>query len=312
MDREKYTAHVGHLIRGILPKIEVIEICRSLRTGRYYCKLDGVRIGLRDQGEWDNPKECLGDVMGYLKYKPKEIEQTMKETFMDEKIIIKKPPQEILDRALKHDSRLIYEANKGDKPYNVKIYKMPIGKTTEDGPYFINVDDEAACAIDGRMFFETMEQANNAMDQILTVQKVETPERRANIIREDIKTGINALQQVAHANSSKAGWWKHPDGQDLLEADPRYAPYVLATKMMLMVSETAEAMEGIRKDAMDDKLPHRTMEECEIADIIIRALDYAGKRKLDIAGAILEKMDFNTTRPDHNMDNRRKPGGKKF
>lgn len=43
---------------------------------------------------------------------------------------------------------------------------------------------------------------------------------------------------------------------------------------MLIVSELSEAMEGARKDLMDDHLPHRTMEEVEIADTLIRCLDY--------------------------------------
>ena len=37
---------------------------------------------------------------------------------------------------------------------------------------------------------------------------------------------------------------------------------------MLIVSEIAEAMEGERKDLMDDKLPHRKMAEVELADAL--------------------------------------------
>lgn len=46
--------------------------------------------------------------------------------------------------------------------------------------------------------------------------------------------------------------------------------------IMLVVSELAEAMEGHRKELMDDKLPHRPMAEVEIADALIRVLDIAG------------------------------------
>lgn len=45
--------------------------------------------------------------------------------------------------------------------------------------------------------------------------------------------------------------------------------------LMLVVSELAEAMEGERKDLMDDHLPHRKMAEVEMADAYIRLLDYA-------------------------------------
>ena len=46
--------------------------------------------------------------------------------------------------------------------------------------------------------------------------------------------------------------------------------------LMLCVSELAEAMEGHRKDKMDDKLPHRKMAEVELVDFLIRAFDMAG------------------------------------
>lgn len=46
------------------------------------------------------------------------------------------------------------------------------------------------------------------------------------------------------------------------------------TCMMLIITELAEAAEGVRKDRMDDHLPHRTMEETELADAYIRTIDY--------------------------------------
>jgi len=52
--------------------------------------------------------------------------------------------------------------------------------------------------------------------------------------------------------------------------------------LMLCVSELAEAMEGHRKDKMDDKLPHRKMAEVELADFLIRAFDMAGGLELDL------------------------------
>lgn len=52
--------------------------------------------------------------------------------------------------------------------------------------------------------------------------------------------------------------------------------------LMLVVSEIAEAMEGERKDLMDDHLPHRKMAEVEMADAYIRLLDYAGGYGVDL------------------------------
>jgi len=65
-----------------------------------------------------------------------------------------------------------------------------------------------------------------------------------------------------------------------------------------MHSELSEAMEGERKDLMDDKLPHRRMAEVELADTLIRIFDYAGAYGYDLQGAYREKMAYNTLAPN--------------
>lgn len=80
----------------------------------------------------------------------------------------------------------------------------------------------------------------------------------------------------------------------------------------LMHSELSEMLEGVRKGLPDSHIPTRSAEEVELADLIIRALDYAGYRKLDLVGAIQEKLDYNATRKDHTAEERRKANGKKF
>lgn len=82
--------------------------------------------------------------------------------------------------------------------------------------------------------------------------------------------------------------------------------------LMLIVSEIAEAMEGERKDLMDDKLPHRKMAEVELADAMIRIFDYADAFGYDLHGAFEEKMKFNATREDHTHEARKIAGGKQF
>lgn len=82
--------------------------------------------------------------------------------------------------------------------------------------------------------------------------------------------------------------------------------------LMLTTSELAEAMEGHRKDLMDDKLPHRKMFEVELADALIRILDMAGGLGLDLEGAYKEKMAYNSHRADHKIENRKADGGKAY
>ncbi len=67
-------------------------------------------------------------------------------------------------------------------------------------------------------------------------------------------------------------------------------------RIALIHSELSEAVEGIRKDAVDDKLPHRKMEEVELADVLIRMEDYAGFYDLDLGGARDEKEVMNLGR----------------
>ncbi len=82
--------------------------------------------------------------------------------------------------------------------------------------------------------------------------------------------------------------------------------------LCLVHSEISEAMEGHRKNLMDDKLPHRKMFEVELADALIRILDIAGGLKLDLGGAVREKLEYNSKRADHKVENRLKENGKKY
>lgn len=77
-------------------------------------------------------------------------------------------------------------------------------------------------------------------------------------------TDFNQLAKEIHADCVAAGWW----------ADMNRP---IRRTLMLVISELSEAMEGDRKNLMDDHLPHRKMLEVELADACIRMLDLGGR-----------------------------------
>lgn len=75
---------------------------------------------------------------------------------------------------------------------------------------------------------------------------------------------VITLAKDIHDNENKK-WWTDKHG--------KYISIPIYQVSMLITSELAEAMEGIRKNLNDDKLPHRKMFEVEMADTFIRLMD---------------------------------------
>jgi NTP pyrophosphatase (non-canonical NTP hydrolase) len=115
---------------------------------------------------------------------------------------------------------------------------------------------------------------------------------------------LNTLASVIHGNCVNSGWWSNPDGT---KKDRNVGELI-----SLMHAELSEALEGHRKDMMDEHLPHRKAFEVELADAIFRILDVAGAHQLDIGGALLEKLWYNQHREDHKPEARAAKGGKKY
>jgi len=113
----------------------------------------------------------------------------------------------------------------------------------------------------------------------------------------DIET-LRNIQDKLHGQARAMGWHNKPRE--------------IGTMLALCHSELSEALEGARKDLMDDHLTSRKMLEVELADCVIRIFDLAGREGLDIAGAIAEKHDYNANRADHKLENRAAAGGKSF
>jgi hypothetical protein len=113
---------------------------------------------------------------------------------------------------------------------------------------------------------------------------------------------LNELAREIHELNHK--WWHDEQGVKLQRNKGEL--------LCLIHSEISEIMEGERKNLMDDKLPHRKMAEVELADALIRILDYAAGFGYDLDGAVTEKLEYNYHRADHKYEARKQANGKKW
>lgn len=96
---------------------------------------------------------------------------------------------------------------------------------------------------------------------------------------------INARAQEVHKNNEK--WWID------LNTGVRFNRNK-GEMLALVVSEISEALEGERKNLMDDHLPNRKMAEVEMADAYIRMLDFTGGFGYEIFQESLNNITTNS------------------
>ncbi len=109
---------------------------------------------------------------------------------------------------------------------------------------------------------------------------------------QDPNISLNELTRICHQDAVDKGFWDSERNKGELIA--------------LMHSELSEALEDLR----DNKEPLYLDENgkpcgvlSELADTVIRIMDFCGHEKYDLEKAILEKLEYNKTRPyKHNRN----------
>lgn len=159
-----------------------------------------------------------------------------------------------------------------------------------------------------------MQFYSDALAAQLTAQMAAALNKLREVVepaRLDVMRRLLVLQDTCYGLANNAGWWQDLEtGVDVRSWPKVHLDNWISAKLMLTVTEVAEAMEGHRKGLMDTHLTHRTMLEVELADAVIRIMDLAGGMNMDVAGAIVEKLAYNMTREDHQIENRKATGGK--
>lgn len=118
------------------------------------------------------------------------------------------------------------------------------------------------------------------------------------------------LSEAAFNNSATHGFWDDYNSILLLidsstdvtmdegrRLADKYLVDTKLSKLALMLSELGEAVEGVRKPGFDEHCTIFSNEAIELADIIIRIMDYCGKFSIPIGEAVVAKMAYNATRP---------------
>ncbi len=111
-------------------------------------------------------------------------------------------------------------------------------------------------------------------------------------IKLEFISAFEVMSRVVNEIAKSKGWWKgdRNDGE----------------MVALMHSELSEALEGLRHgNPASEHIPEFSAVEEELADVIIRIMDYSVAKNHRVAQAIIAKVAFNDKREFMH-------GGKKF
>lgn len=121
---------------------------------------------------------------------------------------------------------------------------------------------------------------------------------------------LDVMSKEIHAQNKAKGFWENEYNllatlgvveqvtsvEEFDEVAKPLQKAFTAQRIALMHSELSEALEADRKDLPDDKLPQYPGLHVELADCLIRILDYCGAHNIPIGEITQVKLDYNKTR----------------